>query len=66
MSKLEKQIEKLKDEISDIEGEIENSSDEGWSVLADLSEKMNEKKEQVDEKEFLWLELAEFIEDIEN
>lgn len=66
MTKLEKDIEKLKEGVSILEKEIEESSDEGWSRLAELTDKMNEKNESIDEKEMRWLELAELIDELES
>mmetsp|Transcript_6173 Transcript_6173/g.6917 ORF Transcript_6173/g.6917 Transcript_6173/m.6917 type:complete len:736 (+) Transcript_6173:207-2414(+) len=62
MSKLEKDIEKLKAQVPAIEQEIESSADEGWSHLAQLHDKMTGINEEIDEKEMIWLELAEAIE----
>ena len=66
MTKIEKDIEKLKDEIIKLEKDIEVSSDDGWSKLAELTDKMNDKIALVDEKEMRWLELAEMIEEFES
>ena len=66
MQKLEKDIEKLKEEASALAKQIEESSDEGWTFLAELTDKMNEKNEQVDEKEMRWLELAEIVEELDD
>ena len=65
MSKLEKDIEKLKEQVIVLEKEIEKSSDEGWTKLAELTDKMNLKNESIDEKEMRWLELAELLEEAE-
>jgi len=63
MENIEKETEKLKLDIGVIEKEFENvSSDEGWSRLAELTEQMNKIKEEVDEKEMRWMELAELNE----
>lgn len=66
MQKLEKDIEKLKEEVSILEKQIEESSAEGWSKLAELTDKMNGKIASVDEKEMRWLELAEMVEEVES
>lgn len=65
MQKIEKDIEKLKKQASALEKQIEDSADEGWTYLAELTEKMNGMNEEVDEKEMRWLELAEMIESVE-
>jgi len=63
MENLEKQTDKLKLDIQVIEKEFEIiSADEGWTQLAELTEKMNKIKEEVDEKEMMWMELAELNE----
>ena len=65
MKNLDNKMEKLREEITVLEAKIEASSDEGWTVLAELSEKVNAMKEDIDEKEMRWLELAEAIEEAE-
>jgi len=65
MKNLDNKMEKLKGEVAVLEAKIEKSSGEGWSVLADLTDKMNVIKEDIDEKEMRWLELAEAIEEAE-
>jgi len=60
MEKIEKQTDQLKLDIQAIEKEFETiSADEGWTQLAELTEKMNKIKEEVDEKEMMWMERAE-------
>lgn len=66
MQKLEKDIEKLKEEASVLEKQIETSSNEGWSKLAELTNKMNGAIASVEEKEMRWLELAEMVEEVES
>lgn len=65
MQNIEKALEKLKKEVAKLEKDIEDSADEGWTKLAELTDKMNGKKEEMDEKEMRWLELAEMIEEVE-
>jgi ATP-binding cassette subfamily F protein uup len=65
LSKIETTIEKLKAEAGEYQTKIDNSSDEGWTVLAELTEKMNKVNEQVEEKEIEWLEIAEELERLE-
>jgi ABC transport system ATP-binding/permease protein len=61
MSNIETAIEKLKAQTATLQKEIDNSSDAGWTVLADLTNKMNSLSDDIDEKELRWLELAEFV-----
>lgn len=51
--------------MADVQTQIDNRADEGWAVLAELTDKMNEYQEEIDEKEMRWLELAEWIEEAE-
>lgn len=62
MKNLENKMEKLRGEVVSLEAKIEESADEGWTVLADLTDKMNNAKNDIDEKEMEWLELAEAVE----
>jgi ATP-binding cassette subfamily F protein uup len=62
MSSLETSMEKLKSKIAQLQEEIDSSSEEGWSVLAELTDKLNQEKAKLEEKEFRWLEVAEEIE----
>ena len=97
MKNIDNKMEKIKKEVSALEIKVEDSADEGWTVLgeyfqlnmhsnistglpvsltpsihsyildetADLTDKMNALKEDLDEKEMRWLELAEVIEEAE-
>ena len=66
MSSLETKIEKLKAKADEIQSEIDNTDPaEGWSVLAELTDKMNDVTEEANEKEMRWLELAEELEEKE-
>ena len=65
MNNIENKMEKLKKEIASLELKIEESANEGWTVLADLTDKMNVYKQELDDKEMRWLELAEAIEEAE-
>lgn len=63
MNNLEPTIDNLKANASEIQTEIDNSdSNEGWSVLAELTEKMTKLTEEAEKKEERWLELAEELE----
>jgi ATP-binding cassette subfamily F protein uup len=66
MENLEKIMDKLKIKAAALQKEIDDtSSDEGWSVLADLTEKLGQMNEQIEEKELQWMELAEQMEGAE-
>lgn len=65
MDNLEKQIERLKSEAVQAQTQIDESEGEGWSVLAQLTEKLTALNEQVEEKELRWLELAEELETLD-
>lgn len=65
MSNLETAIDKLKTKAEQMENEIENSSDEGWTVLAELTEKLNKLNDEIDEKENRWMEIAEELDTAE-
>ena len=63
---LENAMEKLKAKASEIQTEIDNTpSDAGWSVLAELTDKLNAVTADIDAKEVRWLELAEELEEAE-
>lgn len=62
MTNLESGMEKLKPRVAELQMEIDSSSDEGWSVLAELTEKLDELNSQLDEKELRWLEIAQELE----
>jgi len=63
MEKLESETEKLKLDIQVIEKEFEIvSSEEGWTRLSELTDQINKIKEEVDEKDMRWMELAELNE----
>jgi ABC transport system ATP-binding/permease protein len=65
MDNVEKAIEKLKETAASYEKEIDVSSGEGWTVLADLTNKLNKVNEEIDEKEMRWMELGELVEESE-
>lgn len=44
---------------------MDDSADEGWTVLADLTEKMSKITDEIDEKEMEWLEIADSLETLE-
>ena len=65
LKKIEPSIEKLKAEADALQKEIDSSEDEGWTVLADLTEQMQSVKDEIDEKELKWMEIAESLEELE-
>lgn len=56
--KLEKEIAELEEKKSAIEGEM-SSGDMEYEELTELSKEFEQLKEEIEEKEFRWLELAE-------
>lgn len=63
MDNLENAVERLKVEAQSVQDEIDSTgSDKGWSVLADLTEKLDNINEQIDKKEVEWMEFAEMVE----
>jgi ABC transport system ATP-binding/permease protein len=62
MDNLEKSIEKLKAKAMNTQEEIDNSSSAGWSVLAALTDELNKINEEIEEKEVVWMDLAEQVE----
>lgn len=66
MENLEKKIDKLRKNASVIQGSIDSTSpDEGWTVLAELTEKLDALNDEIDEIEGMWLEAAERVEQAE-
>lgn len=65
LNRIEPLIEKLKAKAAEIQSNIDSSADEGWTVLADLTESLNKVEEEIEEKELEWLELAEKLEELE-
>jgi ATP-binding cassette subfamily F protein uup len=65
MENLDKAMEKLKAKAMTVQKEMDGSSDEGWSVLAALTDELNQVNEEIDEKELRWMELAELLEGAE-
>jgi ATP-binding cassette subfamily F protein uup len=65
MDKVDKAMEKLRAKASSLQEELDDSADEGWTVLADLTAQLDKVNEQIDEKEMEWLELADIVESAE-
>jgi ATP-binding cassette subfamily F protein uup len=59
---LENAMEKLKQQAAALQTKVDESSNEGWTVIAELTEKLDECNRQIDEKEMQWLEIAEELE----
>jgi ABC transport system ATP-binding/permease protein len=65
MSNLERDIDRLKEHAKKLQHEIDASSDKGWSVLAELTDKINALSASIDAQELAWMELAEQVEELE-
>ena len=65
LGKIEPALEKLRRKADEIQDEMDNSAGEGWTVLADLTKKLEKVNEEIEEKEMEWLELAEALETLE-
>lgn len=66
MTNIERSLEKLKPKAVDVQSEMDStSSDAGWTVLVELTDKLNAINEEIDEKEMRWLELGEKLEEME-
>jgi ATP-binding cassette subfamily F protein uup len=65
MNSLERDIDLLKDQSESFQREIESGTEKGWSVLAELTEKLNSVSAAIEEKELRWMELAEQVEEFE-
>lgn len=66
LTALEPALEKLKAKSVEIQKEIDNSATEGWSVLAELTKKLQSIADEIEEKENRWFELAEALEEEES
>jgi len=66
LTALEPALEKLKAKSVEIQKEIDNSRTEGWSILAELTKKLQSIADEIEEKENRWFELAEALEDEES
>ena len=65
LGKIEPAIEKLKAKAEGLQKEMDDSAEEGWTVLADLTEQLQKVNEEIDEREMEWLEVAESLEALE-
>jgi ATP-binding cassette subfamily F protein uup len=67
MTNIERSLEKLKPKAADVQSEIDaTSSDAGWTILAELTDKLNFINEEIDVKEMRWLELGEKLEEMDS
>ena len=62
MNKLEESIEKLRAKAAELQKQLDESADEGWTVLADLTAELEKVNEEINEKEMGWLEAADLVE----
>ena len=51
IDKIEPVLEKLRAKVNILQMEIDNSSDKGWTVLADLTDKLQKFNDEIEEKE---------------
>ena len=65
LGRIEPAIERLKEKAGGIQTEIDSSADEGWTVLADLTDRLNAVNDEIDGMELEWLELAEELQELE-
>jgi len=65
MDQLERAMDKLRAQAAALQTEIDGSSQAGWSVLADLTDRLHKIQNDLDEKELRWMELAESVEEAE-
>jgi ABC transport system ATP-binding/permease protein len=65
MENLENSMEKLRSKAALMQKEIDDSGSVGWSVLAELTSKLDEVNDEIEQQELRWLELAEQMEKVE-
>jgi hypothetical protein len=65
LGKIEPAIDKLKAKAAELQTQMDESVNEGWTVLADLSQQMEKVKGEIEEKEVEWLDMAEKLESLE-
>jgi ATP-binding cassette subfamily F protein uup len=65
IDKIETVLGKLRAKVIKLQMEIDTSSEKGWTVLADLTDKLQKVNNQIDVKEMEWLELSEVQEELE-
>jgi ATP-binding cassette subfamily F protein uup len=63
---MKRDIEKIEPaKVIILQMEINTSSEKGWTVLTDLTDKLQKVDNQIDAKEMEWLELSEVLEGLE-
>eukprot|EP00977_Amphora_coffeiformis_P009256 scaffold2103_cov185-Amphora_coffeaeformis.AAC.1 len=65
MDKLDKALDKLRTKAKDLQKELDESANEGWTVLADLTAQLDKVNADIEEKEIEWLEAADLVEGAE-
>ena len=65
MDKLDKALERLRAKAQEIQKELDGSSDDGWTVLAELTAKLERVNSEIEHKELEWLEAADIVESAE-
>ena len=65
MDKLDKALDKLRSKAKDLQKELDESANEGWTVLADLTAQLERMNAAIEEKEMEWLEAADLVEGAE-
>ena len=65
LGRIEPAIDRLKEKAGGIQAEIDSSADEGWTVLADLTDRLNAVNDEIDGLEMEWLEMAEDLQELE-
>jgi ATP-binding cassette subfamily F protein uup len=66
IKKMKRDIEKIEPaKVIILQMEINTSSEKGWTVLTDLTDKLQKVDNQIDAKEMEWLELSEVLEGLE-
>ena len=65
LGKIEPTIDKLKAKVVELQTKMDQSANEGWTVLADLSQQVEKVKQDIEVKEMEWLDMAEELETLE-
>lgn len=65
IDKIESDIQKLKSKKDSIQCEMDLGADKGWSILAELAEKLNVVCEEIESKEMRWVELSDQLEAVQ-
>ena len=65
LEKIEPAIEKLKAKVAELQTQMDKSANEGWTVLAELSQLLEKVKGEIEEREVEWLDMAEKLETLE-